>query len=1164
MKHTILFLFTFFSFHSIGQNTFQDHFRQIQHPLAKRAYMNPQKGTLKFIEFKDDVVITTKNLNEKLEGFLSLKPDQTLRHYLSESDLIGWNHHRYYNYYKDIQLAHDMFIFHEKNGKILHANGELSSWLSESNHIPSISLEDANRIAGAESRELGAIRDSILESPVTLAWLVINNKLTLCYKVDVYAPNIVYHQVKYVNAHSGEIERSEERVLQASVPGTAHTRYYGQRTITVDSLDVDRYRLIDTTRGDGIVTSVRVPGSSFQVFEDDDNIWDDTSHMNDAALDAHFGMAATYDYFYDNFGRDSYDNQGKLIRNRVHETLLIWPPYQGEFAAFDGNYFLYGDGGGPRGPYTSVDIVGHEFTHGVVINSSQLLFEKESGALHESFCDIFGTIIKFQVDPLHANYEFGAKIWDIKRGFRDISEPNAYNQPDCYLGDYWFTNSYDNYGVHINSGVQNYWFYLLSEGGVGANDFGYAYNVDSLGMEAVGQIAYRNLAYYLSMQSNFFDAAFYSLQATLDIFGHCSPEESTVAEAWRAVGIDTPAGYGTYANIGWDFVNSACSAPFEVNFLNQSFSYHLAEWDLGDGTQSTQDNPSHTYQDLGSYDLRLIVHDTICMDSDTLFMPNGMVIDDSTGPAPCNCGPISVERFSECHITDLIIQNDTLSSFGKFSNYEDFTCENKFVFTEFLTYPIEAIMSEYPSPRHVSIWIDFDNSNSFEANEQVYFDDWSSDPSNFFDLYIPEGVVYDEFLRMRILHDFHRDSVISPCSLIHAGQVLDYSAKILKNVYPPIPNFTVLKDTLIINELGKLFEDCSNNVDSFEWSSEHAVFTSTSGPITQLKFDSAGVYNVSLKVSNQFGSDSITKNAIITVLDEVMLCGGVDTLTSNSVFHDPGGPGFYQNDQDCELVIDIPCATGIRLTSDVKISLSTGDKVEIFAGEGSNETKLFSHQSTGPKTLNEGHEFIGMPLRIKFVSNGFNIAQGFRMPFEAIEYPHPFSPSIDLPNQVELFGEVNPSIALNQANSSFFNEENTSILWDFGDGSPLIAGGLTQTHSYSNLGDYQIKIHLSNCDKDTVIEKNINVYRNGSPYWNKVDVYPNPTEGKFSIEEKGMTKASLFQITDPIGRLVHEYIPEDEHPIHQFDLSHLAQGTYHLKIFYPKWSPVVMEIIISK
>lgn len=194
----------------------------------------------------------------------------------------------------------------------------------------------------------------------------------------------------------------------------------------------------------------------------------------------------------------------------------------------------YGDGDGVNyGPVISLDVVGHEITHGVTEYSANLAYSYESGALNESFSDIFGESIE--------KFATGTNDWlmgaDLGTPFRSMSNPKDYYQPDTYKGSGWSTGSSDNGGVHTNSGVQNHWFYLLSVGGSGSNDNGNSYNFSGIGMTKAYKIAYRNLTVYLSSNSDYYDARSGAIQAARDLYGNDSNEEAAVTNAWYAVGV---------------------------------------------------------------------------------------------------------------------------------------------------------------------------------------------------------------------------------------------------------------------------------------------------------------------------------------------------------------------------------------------------------------------------------------------------------------------------------------------------------------------------------------------------------------------------------------------------------------------------------------------------
>lgn len=299
------------------------------------------------------------------------------------------------------------------------------------------------------------------------------------------------------------------------------------------------FRLREAGRGNGIFTYDMMNGEKYPLavdFVDIDNNF--TSANARAGVSAHWAVEHTYDYYVSKHGRNSFDNAGGRMISYIHFE------NNSSNAAWDGTRMTFGDGDGVRfQPFVSLDIVGHEFTHGVTQYTAGLIYANESGGLNESFSDIFGETIQAHVNNAAPDWLLGAQIG----AFRSMKNPNAFTDPDTYLGGFWVphaNNPNDNNdygGVHTNSGVQNFWFYLLSDGGSGVNDNGDNFMVTGIGIEQAAQIAYRNLTVYLTPRSGYFDARLASLRSAIDLFGENSPQLQSVNEAWFAVGVSGPS-----------------------------------------------------------------------------------------------------------------------------------------------------------------------------------------------------------------------------------------------------------------------------------------------------------------------------------------------------------------------------------------------------------------------------------------------------------------------------------------------------------------------------------------------------------------------------------------------------------------------------------------------
>ena len=273
------------------------------------------------------------------------------------------------------------------------------------------------------------------------------------------------------------------------------------------------------------------------------------------ALDVHWGMEKVYDFYKTTFNHISYDGKGSFIVQYVNPPsdldLFHKQGFPNQSCAFGGSGMMaYGMGDGKScNPLVAIDIMGHEYTHLVTgANGDQNLpTSGEGGALNESFGDIMGNAVEA--------YALGEADWLVGAGTiittpnhagRSISAPKSMGGPNTYHGTNWqpitgqpnINNDQD--GVHTNCGVQNFWFYLLCQGGAGYIDDKVSngnYSVTGIGMDKAIQIVYRNLLYYITSTSTYPDSRNGSIQAAIDLYGKGSQEHQSVVNAWYAVGV---------------------------------------------------------------------------------------------------------------------------------------------------------------------------------------------------------------------------------------------------------------------------------------------------------------------------------------------------------------------------------------------------------------------------------------------------------------------------------------------------------------------------------------------------------------------------------------------------------------------------------------------------
>jgi hypothetical protein len=297
---------------------------------------------------------------------------------------------------------------------------------------------------------------------------------------------------------------------------------------------------------------------------------------------------------------------------------------------------------------TALDVCGHEITHGLTNFTAGLNGggTGEPDALNEGFSDIFGTTIEWYARPSQHDWIMGADITCNSSGvqnhvgIRDMSNPNAFQQPDTYQGTYWDSNG----EPHNNNGPCIYWYYLLCQGGSGTNDIGNAYNVTGITMNKARFIAFRGLTYYFTSSTKYANARNYTIQAATDLYGACSQEVASTTNAWYAVGVGAAASNGV-PTAGFAAANtSSCSAPLSVTFSNSSTGASTYAWNFGDGGTSTSATPAHTYTAPGVYAVTLVATGTCSASSkDTLVKTSYIKVNGTptASGAGSSCSPAS-------------------------------------------------------------------------------------------------------------------------------------------------------------------------------------------------------------------------------------------------------------------------------------------------------------------------------------------------------------------------------------------------------------------------------------------------------------------------------------------------------------------------------------------
>ncbi len=764
-----------------------------------------QKGNLQWYKMKADARVTISEFLLQHQESLGLTDNQRWIRYRTETDQLNITHNRYQLHHAGIPVEGAELLIHEKNGIISSFNGcwtpnmqaELSVSLSEEDaiekalhYIPAEQYMWENH--GAEKLVKMVERSTIATSYPQPELVLFNNTFPktkgafrAAYKMIIEATKPITRKLVFIDASTGELLEQLELLHTTDTPATAVTKYHGTRQITTDSIAPDSFRLRESSRGLGISTldynqnDTLTNYQDFAVdFWDTDNYWDtQNDEQDEVAHDVHFGSEMTFDFL-----RDHLDHTGIFV-DSIPMVSLVHFGSNVVNAFWNGRFCSFGDGNNNQySPLTSIDVVGHEFAHGLTQTTADLIYRNEPGGLNESFSDIIGTAVEYWAEPDSMfDYFIGEDFDNSGTGFRDMSNPNAEGHPDTYLGNNWVFGPEDNGGVHSNSGVQNYWFYLLTEGGSGTNDNGYQYNVEGLGMDTSTLIAYRNLRYYLTRFSQFIDARQGARTSAEDLYGPCSFAAQQTVNAWRAVGvgpISDDNDFEMISFIGLDSLNcglspeenptiqmryNGCLAPLGDNSLVpleivvdngdiQRDTILLANGILGGDTLTyTIDTPISGLETMGLHNITVSVAfpgDTIANNNNTISFDLENILDQNADfrgdqflrPLPdcfMSLVPIEIEvTFLGC---DLIESGSEL--FFSYAFDGNIVTESSILTTDYsrgesLTYTFneQLNVSTYRGFSDITAWVEF-------PDDFIMFND-----STFAEILNPELLIVDKFM----------------------------------------------------------------------------------------------------------------------------------------------------------------------------------------------------------------------------------------------------------------------------------------------------------------------------------------------------------------------------------------------------------------------------------
>lgn len=457
---------------------------------------------------------------------------------------------------------------HFRNGSLTLLNGRVFPEVELDTH-PSLSAAEAVQVAQGSIKKhtklkaLNAQEEQLLGRAPYSAELVIyhpGNALhiaKLAYRVDA-TPNLAAHWQVMVDAQTGEVLDAQDHICHFLPPEgravASATDLNGQQ-VTIHSYEVgNTHFLVDASRtmhrtgqsnfpdnAVGVITTLNANGTSpinddFTTFHNTSsgNFWNDR-----LAVSAHYNAGEAYQFFENTFERNSINGSGGNVYSIVNVTEDDGSDMDNAF--WNGQAMFYGNGNEAfSSPLArALDVAGHEISHGVIQNTANLEYYGESGAINESFADVFAALIEDE------DWRIGEDVVNTSiyrsGALRDMRNPNnggnRLGDPGWQPAhvDEQYRGEADNAGVHINSGIPNRAFYLFAQ---------------EVGTDVAGEVFYNALDLYLTRSSQFLDLREAVLQAARDDFGQNVVDAAALAFATVGLGTANPGNGGGPSNPG--------------------------------------------------------------------------------------------------------------------------------------------------------------------------------------------------------------------------------------------------------------------------------------------------------------------------------------------------------------------------------------------------------------------------------------------------------------------------------------------------------------------------------------------------------------------------------------------------------------------------------------
>lgn len=461
-------------------------------------------------------------------------PREELKILHMTQDDLGIIHVKAQQLYHGVEIYGAESYLHISNIKDIFT-GRIVSLKSDINILPKITGESAlNKVKsdlGSKTvlKELSASEKSLLDYNSPEINLVIYEG-ELAYEISI-RPNFIEEWKYFVDANNGTIKFAYNNTYSDG-PSSANAFDLNGVSRTINTYyESGTYKLINasesmynSTSGEGIIMTLDANNTStvnldYELITSLNNTWN-----SPASVSAHYNAMTAYKYLKTTFSRNSLNNQGGNIISFINVTEDDGSSMENAF--WNGKAVFYGNGGSAfKSLAGGLDVSAHELGHGVISNTANLEYIEQSGAINETYADIFGSMVDREdwyigEDITKTSFSPSGRLRDMSNPHNLGSSLDAYWQP-AHVSEMYLGNQ-DNGGVHINSGIGNHAYYLFAT---------------ATSKEKAEQVFYKALTDYLTTKSQFIDFRIAVVQSAKDLYGESSNEVIKAKEAFDAVGI---------------------------------------------------------------------------------------------------------------------------------------------------------------------------------------------------------------------------------------------------------------------------------------------------------------------------------------------------------------------------------------------------------------------------------------------------------------------------------------------------------------------------------------------------------------------------------------------------------------------------------------------------